>query len=215
MKVLVLTTSCAADRGGSQQVARETWVGAWGHLVDHRFVLGKGNRDTVPSELIVDAPDDYFGVPFKDQAAWHWAIANGYDYVFQTSVDTYVAVPRLLQSGFEQWDYIGRRCTNGPHASGGAGYWLSRKALDILVAETPHRNYEDLWVGETLASHGIPVFNDERYWAMSYDDPPFQYQVLGAWNWGTISVHLGRGTGLYDPTWMRDCHRSFLNDTPL
>src|ERR1035437_8027519 len=121
VKVLGLTKSCAGDRGLPQRVARERWVGAWGHLVDHRFVLGTGHSDAQPGELMVDAPDDYYGVPFKDHAAWRWAIENGYDYVFQASVDTYVAVPRLLKSGFEKHDSTGRKCTNGPHASGGAG----------------------------------------------------------------------------------------------
>ena len=137
MKVLILTTSCAADRGDVQLAARETWVGHWCNLVDHRFVLGHGNSDPYDGELIVDAPDDYNSMPIKNQAALRWAVAHQYDYVFQTTTDTYVAVPRLLRSGFETYDYVGRQCNNGPHLSGGAGYWLSRTAMGVLIAATP------------------------------------------------------------------------------
>jgi hypothetical protein len=86
-----------------------------------------------------------------------------------------VRVDRLLcalgQLGFDYYDYAG---ITEPHrifggisyrwAQGGAGYWLSRKAMEIISADGLHlMPAEDFAVGVLLALNGIHPFHDERY----------------------------------------------------
>ena len=49
-------------------------------------------------------------------------------------------------------------------ASGGAGYWLSARAMGVLAAAaSPFEPAEDMWVGTTLARAGILLHGDRRY----------------------------------------------------
>lgn len=208
MKVAIFSISSHRDVAtGWQQAIRDTWMKEWGDKIPCFFLMGTGPEGKRHNELHFDVDDSYEGMPFKTHAACRWA-AQGkeYDYVFISCADTYVAVPRLLRSGFEGKDYVGCAC-DGPHLSGGTGYWLSRKAFGYLARCKPHGGYEDLWVGQQLEAANIPRTHDPRYHAPSYDGPPFS----GDWSGGKITVHLSRGTGVYDPKWMINCHRSYLD----
>lgn len=197
-KIVVITQSCKRDRNnGAQQMIRETWMREWGHLdFTHRFVLGEGNFDPAADEIIVETPDGYFDTPWKTrEAIRHAYIGLTADFVFHSAVDTYVHVPRLLMnSDFTRAGYIGLRCDEG-HASGGAGYWLNRRAMEIVSSATPYSGPEDLWVGTTLLNAGIELTPDTRYRGCPQD--------MVDW---AISIHLGRGTGDYDPMWMAEVH---------
>jgi hypothetical protein len=147
-------------------------------VIDHRFFLA-GKED-----------DGYHSTYKKNHAIMQWVVDNDYDFVFTCDVDTYIVVPRLLACGFEQHDYMGHRCDEG-HAGGGYGYWLSRRAVEILHADPPDGTaaYNDLGIGMKLRDHGI----------LCHDDPGFGN--------GTITVHLGDSANhTYDPQWMRDYH---------
>ena len=198
--LLILTTSCASDRtNGRLDVVYSTWKNQWWHRVPHRFVFGRGNRSASFDELVFDADDSYTGMPFKQQLAYKWALNTGYQYVFQGMIDTYIAVPRLLRYDPGPHDYVGRACAEG-HASGGCGYLLSRHALEVLVDAAPHHTYEDLWVGRQLANAGIKLHEDLRF----CDRMPVP------WGAGAITCHLSRGTGVFNPEWMAECHSSFM-----
>lgn len=195
MRILILVVSCERDRqNGRQKAAEETWVKDWQHLVDIRFVLGEGATFPLTGfEMLSDAPDDYTSVPLKMQSARGWALEHQYDYVFQACVDTWINIPRLLKSGFEAYDYVGYRCDEG-HASGGAGFWLSAKALAVLANSNIHAGWDDLIVGQALAYNNILLHVDARY---SPSEPrPDDY----------ITAHLSRGMDQFEPAWMYECH---------
>lgn len=207
MKLAILSISSHQDRVlGWQQAIRDTWMKEWGHLIDVRFLMGRGDTEWMKDELRFNVSDSYEAMVFKTHAGFNWAVNNSYDYVFVACADTYIAVPRLLQSGFEGKDYVGCACPDG-HLSGGAGYWLSRSALRYLVRCLPDYDYEDSWTGKRLFSSDYKATHDPRYHAPSYEGPPFN----GDWSGGKITVHLSRGTGVYEPQWMIDCHKGFLN----
>jgi hypothetical protein len=107
------------------------------------------------------APDDYPSLPQKTRALCAWALEHtDCDYLFKCDDDTYVHLPRLL-AAVPQGDYVGHDL--GGYASGGAGYWLSRRASRIIAerldAPTGH---EDQLLGRVLAEAGMPVAHDRR-----------------------------------------------------
>lgn len=194
--MIILINSCHRDRAdGRQAVNKETWLSKW--KVPYKFVIG-GGEAACGDELIVDTEDGYQYMPDKHKAGFQWALDHGHDYAVQTCTDTYVHVPRLFLSNYGAHDYIGYACEEG-HASGGAGFCLNRRAMQAIVkAPIGGTGYGDLWVGQQLAKAGIKLHQDHRYWPHSDQTPPISF----------ITAHLSRGTGNFDPQWMRDLHRS-------
>jgi hypothetical protein len=171
MKTLIAIITCHTfgDRANAQ---RETWVkdvvGA-----DVRFFLGSrpgalGPYEPKPDEVILEVDDGYKGLPAKVVAMARWAQDHGYSNVCKCDDDVYVRPERLLASGFERDEYIGRlRGASGhypaPYASGFC-YWLGPKALDIIAhAKLNGDVAEDRFVGNTLLAAGIECFADYRY----------------------------------------------------
>lgn len=224
MKPLILITSCHSYRQqGYEDAVRETW--AKNCSVDYRFVLGSGQGPGQRNdEWFFDVPDDYAHVTLKTIAGHARAIGEGYGFVFQCFLDTYVNVPQMLRSDFRDWDYVGffkghdgepPRIPDSkgryPYACGGAGYWLSRKACEVVANspvdladdQTLALWAEDLWVGTVLGRAGIFGHNEPRY-----REPGRWYVEFGA---ELFSAHLGCGTGNYRPDQMREAHRRVLN----
>jgi len=205
--LLVLVNSCEKERrNGIQQACLDTWIARWGHLVDYRIVLQRIEQKA-PYELIVDENDNYSQIAYIQRAAYRWALAEGYDHVFQAATDTYIAVPRLLAAGYEDKDYMGYKVGHDRYAGGGCGFFLSRRSLEILaVAEAGGEGFADKWVGNILELSRINLTHDDRYWP---DQKPFD-GTKEQWDTGIIGVHLSRGTGNFDPKWMQQCHISLL-----
>lgn len=190
----------------SQQIDRETWL--QNCPIDYKFFLGNPefNFNTTPDRITCPAtdelilhlsPDDTRGGWHKVRALVQWAISQRYDYLFKCDVDTYVCVLRLLRSGFEQHDYV------GPY--GGAGYWLSRRAMDILSkSEYIAGLGEDGWVEASLSAAGIQPFRDARYGGGP---------VTGGGFWGN------GGSGIVGPTLQNDVitvhHHDGILDSPV
>lgn len=149
------------------------------------------SRSLLPDELALDIPDGYMYLTHKVQAAFRWAVEHEYDFVFRADTDTFVHVPRLIASGFEKFDYTGRKL-GGPkehgYAYGGPGYWVSNKACRILMDAPITIVADDVWVGETLRQHGIPLNDDPRYCNHWRQTPKDQI----------ITVHLSARSGSYD-----------------
>ena len=116
-------------------------------------------------EVLLPVSYDFKHLPFKVREIFRWAWNRGYDYIFKVDTDTYVDVPRLLASGFEQYDYIGTPFYLGDeeYASGGAGYWVSRKAYGLLLDEPITIPWDDIWTGRGLRKNGINLQVDWRY----------------------------------------------------
>ncbi len=115
-------------------------------------------------EVMVAAPDDYQHISYKSRAAHRWAVEHGFDYIFLCYPDTAVDVERLMLSGFEGKDYVGRPLTNPTlYAKGGQGRWLSKRAAQLVAAAPVTDWAEDRWVGTIMLRNNIALRADNRY----------------------------------------------------
>ena len=205
---VILVSSCARDKkNGNQQTVRDTW--AHKSPIPCFFLLGKGNSAAGEDEIVLDVPDDYFGLPFKTKEGKRWARAHGYDFVFQCFVDTYVEPERLAASGFQNYNYSGNEselyAAGFTFCHGGPGYWTGPKAIDILIDAPILRGmfdwhkWEDQWTGHTLTLAGIKPHDDKRYsMGTSYN----KQEAVALPDNDVISEHLSSVTGIYDKEWM-------------
>jgi hypothetical protein len=200
--------------------------------IDYKIFVGQGAQILRPDEVQLDVPDDYEHLPEKSQAIRAWALEQRYGHVFKCDRDTYLSPRRLLDSGFEKYDYSGHfpgypqegyLPADGhelseycdirgvyPYCSGGPGYWTSQRANEAIVAapldwkrlDNKGNPAEDLWVPNILMPLGMRGYHDPRYF--------FKGNSLVT-DYGSgrngISVHLSRATGAYEPSWMEQCHR--------
>ncbi len=190
---------------GDQAAVRDTYLKEWGHLIPHRFVYDREYKDEcAPDEIIVDAPTGFMECVFKTHQGIRWALENGYDYVFSAPTDCYIIIPRLLASGYEKFDYTGYQVPDEGHIGGGSGYWLSKRAMLIVANSEPELDYEDRWVGNALRTYDILGVHDPRYWSSE------QTRVDGA-----ITAHLSHATGIYNPRWMVDLHKKYMEEKKI
>ena len=174
MKLLFAVKSCRSHR---QEGYHDAIMETWGKDVpngDIRFFSGDEDRflPKKANEVCLGVPDDYMNLPLKTKAIIGWSLWNGYDFTFLCDTDTFTIPTRLLKCGFEKYDYSGRfgnqpkigttfhyRDPQGdypnchPWASGGVGYFLSRKSGELIARSWPDVWAEDLWVGQCLGKH--------------------------------------------------------------
>ena len=221
MKPIILVGSCKRNQeAGCLDVIRKTW--ARNSALPYKFFLGRGCSTTHPDELVFDVMDGYFEQNPKHQAALQWALDQGYTHVFLCDDDTFIHTKRLAASGFKDADYRGNMMgTPRPpdecgvehdYCHGGCGYWLSAKAMRVIVkaefdlSRADHR-IDDQWFGLVLRDAGILPEHDPRYsMGNSYGkgEPP----VLPTND--KISCHLSQTMGVYRPDWMSDAYRDSL-----
>jgi len=178
MKVLIAILACH-KRKEYCDYQRQTWIKEISRVqnTDYRFFLGNHPEDTLSGkiefedEIWLNCEDGYSYLSFKVYEIFKWALKHEYDYVFKCDDDTHVEPYALIeQSNFGKYDYTGMQLENPSgliYASGGAGYWVSKKAMEILTVNPvvcPIENSaEDAWVGETLRKNGIILHHDYRY----------------------------------------------------
>jgi hypothetical protein len=107
------------------------------------------------------------------KAMCRYALSQGYDFIFRVDSDAFVAVPKLLTSDFEAHDYMGWCLeytgwkARNRTAHGGAGFFLSRKAMELVVAAQhfahDHIYWADIWTGQLLYDVGISCVADARF----------------------------------------------------
>jgi hypothetical protein len=205
MRVMFAIISCEKDRArGCHDAIRETYMGNTPHV----FFVGETltSFTLCQDEVALRGTNDGYHYTYqKNNAIFQRMRILGYDFLFTCDVDTYVVIPRLLACGFEQHDYVGRRCDEG-HAGGGYGYWLSRRAVEILASDPPNGTaaYNDLGIGMKLRDHGVFVHPRNDI---------FLSECPTTWLGNAVTAHLGRGTGNWNPQWMRDCHKLFQETT--
>jgi len=219
LKVLIGLKSCWRDtENGFNQAVRDTWAqdvkGA-----DVRFFVGSLPVSPKWDEVGLECPDDYNGLPWKTKAICQWAWDQDYTHVFLCDSDTFLMPARLLDSGFENFDYVGhfngaRGIPNAIYgslyswASGGSGYWLSRQAMKIVADSDPiplsicpisKIPCEDLLIrplmGPLIANNTIIVSHDPRY-ASGYDEQNYKTEISSHY----CSTAANRK---FDPEWMR------------
>ena len=189
-KVLIAITSCHKHRPW-QQSQRDTWLKDVEGM-DYRFFLGRPIADAAPDEVFLDVADGYNDLLYKTQGLLRWALERDYDYLYKTDVDTLVIPSRLIHSGFEQHDYTGSINHAGkPYgildfASGGSGYWLSRKVMEWVVnAKSYTGSAEDVFVAEVCRENGVLLHSDLRY----------KYHPGLTFDKDTISFHISSTNG--------------------
>jgi len=157
-KVLIAIGTCIGQRSTHQQI-RDGWLKDC--PVDYRFFSGRfkmhgevsEQRPIEQDEVFLDVPDGLENLLWKIDVLTHeWALERGYDFIFHCHNDTYVHVPRLLASGFENYDWSGNPWGRGknetreygrdstpefacpcPMVNGASGVWFSRNAMEFLV----------------------------------------------------------------------------------
>ena len=189
---------------------RDTWKqGVNG--IDVKFFFGSTSdpcRLQYPDEIFLDVPDDYNHLPLKVQAAFKWAHDNGYTNALKVDDDTYCVPKRLLTSGFEKHDWIGRinHQPDGYYCSGGSGYWLSAKAMKIVADATLNGDWaEDREIGRILRSAGIKPVNDQRYTLY-----PFAGETLTEFCTACMIFDNLPKNRFVQPVSMVEMHKSFI-----
>ena len=145
---------------------RDTWLKDVTY--DYKFFYGKTKapRQPLPDEVFLDAPDDYLHSTDKLRALVRYALDNGYDQLLKIDDDVFVYWDRLLANAPTN-DYHGGGPFGGqPFGSycSGAIYWLSRRAMEIVVSAPVVSWAEDRHVGEVMKRAGMNPTFDFRYY---------------------------------------------------
>lgn len=191
-KILIAILSCHALRH-YEQAQRDTWIRDIPSGIDYKFFIGSPVVDEEPDEVIMEVGDDLQSLTQKMKATFRWSLNKKYDFVFKCDLDTLVRPALLLSSGFENHDYSGGQ--NGFFASGGAGYWLSRDARELVVSDVRNQGQaEDVHTAQAVLDHGKALHADVRY----------KYFPGATLTPDTISYHLSsvRGWGAKYEPWM-------------
>jgi hypothetical protein len=152
-----------------RQNCRQSWIGNPQQHPDMLvvFLVGESsglNRQAVQIDdlLLLKCHDGYAQLPQKTLGFCRWALDHAnFEYLFKADDDTYLDLDRLAAYDPAGADYIGHDI--GGYASGGAGYWLSRRAVEILVkAGLPNTGAEDVLVGKAMAAAGISLRHEAR-----------------------------------------------------
>lgn len=187
VKLAICIKSCHKDlEAGFHDAIRGTWgKDAKALGIDVFFFMGKDPTQQStrrlwrysPGEIVVDSDDSYEALPYKTRRICQWASAKLFTNLFLCDVDTFVRPKQLLNTGFESYDYAGQFLVGEPGgapfhysdqhgayddfrgwASGGFGYFLSKKAAAIVAGTPPNVWAEDAYVGQTLA----PFIDDKE-----------------------------------------------------
>lgn len=227
-KILIgLLSAHHPSRWGYRDRARQNFLKD--SPLDHVFVLGHTPENwpypIKDDELLADCPDEKEYMPLKNQALFRYALDRGYDYCFRCCDDTWVHVDRLIKAGLEPFDYAGQvpcKFSLGgtfkvwmrylDYMHGGCGIWLSRKAMEMLVA--------DKWKGpdwvKTMPERidvgmGIMYSRFETFW----DDHWIGEVLKGNLDWNDplranpVTAYLANGINVFEDDML------FYNDEPM
>jgi hypothetical protein len=177
MTLAIAVKSCYRDqKDGFHQVIRETWGKRLPGTVQFFVgVYGWPARNAMGyDEVGLACPDDYDSLPFKTKAICNWFVHyTTCSHIFLCDTDTFIIPSKLLTCGYENYDllgYIQRPFTDvfrytavgregrteiqeycRPWPSGGLGYFLSRRAAQLVADSKPTSWAEDLWIGQLLS----------------------------------------------------------------
>ena len=170
-------------------------------------------------EILAPVPDDYAYSGWKDRESLRWSYRNGYDYTFMAACDTYIDLPRLMSSGFENYAYSGRlHRGSAPEtfAIGGAGYWLSRQTLPLFIDKPVTHWAGDYWLGRILSQLGVVVHGDRRYGQTPQQHhcvaPEGRDPVYPLESNKQITAHLNEAPASYDKMLMYFAHAMRTGD---
>jgi hypothetical protein len=208
-RLVICVKSCLHDlQRGCHDIIRSSW-GKLG--IDVRFFVGQKSLHFMEDEIFLNCDDSYDGLSQKTHEICKWAITQPINYLFLCDTDTFVMPEKLLKSGFENYDYIGKvdrpfgktfsytdTDRHGisefheychPWASGGFGYFLSRKAFTkIAQTSSAFSCWEDLWVGQVLGlliafgeMTGLDIPAGQYSYHYPYHGESYDTELLGKW----------------------------------
>lgn len=190
MKIIVgvLTQLIETER---RLACSDTWVCRLkqSHNVLPVFLVGdKVSQPILNGDVLhLNCRDDYMALAYKTKAFCQWALTQEFDYLFKCDDDTFIATDRFLEY-VPMGDYIGvDPCDhiNPKFASGGAGYWLSRRAAQV-VANMP--------IEGICNAYGVKPCSEDMvvYHALNHADIKFiQDKRFQAWNQPHRHPHAG------------------------
>ncbi len=204
--LLMISTWQPDHENGANDMVRGTYLYTWGHFLEHRFVYDNSRKmtDLLHDEMRVEADSGLLNTSFKTKQAIGYAYEKGYTHVCYCPTDCYIIVPRLLRNlaahshpatGHVGHDYWGFHTYDEHHIGGGSAYWLSRRAMEAVLAFDAYSDYEDRWVGSACRAVGIEAVHDELYRSIEQPYMP-----------ATITTHLSKNSGDYDPETMKNLH---------
>ena len=160
-KPLIAITSCLKYRHYDQYV-RDTWVKDIPKHATYRFFLGANAEQPKYDEVFLECGDEYKDGTAKTISIMRWALEHGHDCVYKVDNDTLVRPAEMLASNFSEYEYTGGR--NAGFASGGSGYWLLKRPMELIAAQPLTSPFpDDVWVAEYLESQNIWLHADPRY----------------------------------------------------
>lgn len=167
MNPLIAVMTCRAN-SRCADAQRATWAKA--SPIPVRFFIGQAKspafaRRPLSDEIFLDCPDDYLNLPRKVQLAVYWARVNGFNGVFKCDDDVYLRPERVrFTSDYSGNLYAPKAGYPKGFCHGGAGYWLSQRAMDVVIVTPIPRGElsEDGFVANALAVQGITGKNDLR-----------------------------------------------------
>lgn len=209
-RTLVAISSCQLyENRGWHAVMRQTWLQELGKLgMDYKFFFGQGATQT--SDIVLaDCDDRYFDLTNKLKEKLKWAAFQNYDFVFCCLADCYAAPERLVNSGYEKYDYFGDVfCHPGgiPYCQGGPGFFLSRAAIDELNRCGSSYPNEDCWAGDQLYGKPLVCQDSKDFVWMGHllNNGPRKDNTH-------ITAHLSNADGGYTPELMWEKHRQWIN----
>ena len=194
---------------------------------DLLFFVG-GNAQPRIRDVLLSCPDKYTDLPHKVREIMRYFLGTEHGFVFLCDTDTFVVPMRLLNCGYEKYDITAAfikgmkpgqvfrhvvRDPRGPDIvleksyappSGGLGYFLSRKAAQVIVDTEPDPKVwaDDLYVAEALgprlASGELTGYQPLDYHDMTFHFPKHQHKT-----------NYSLGT-----KWMERMYRQYAGDFP-
>lgn len=214
-KILIAIKCCHAQQDFAE-ASRKTWIQNVRGM-DYKVFYGQGQHELKSDEVQLDVPDGYEDLCIKIHEMIRWAYEQGYEYLFQVDDDTYVHPDRLLVSDFRNHDFVGGesfgideyrrifRYQGGVNASG-PGFWLSRKAMEIVLGfpRPGHAHPDEPWLGWVLRTKGTKVRIDARlgcYGNLPLDGGSYEFvncslpeekQIIAEWEYNPkqmVEIH--------------------------
>lgn len=165
-----------------RNAVRDTWMSEKVDGITPLFFIERGDCDE-PDTVCVEADDSYEALPEKVLSFFRWAIENhNFEWLFKCDDDTYLSLARLSSIIDPRYDLIGDPSVDRRGApSGGAGYFLSRRAvLQLIEDKLPKTGAEDLIIGHAIRSYGLPTLSRKVLSMDSRSRPTPDNEVVSA-----------------------------------
>jgi hypothetical protein len=170
-----------------RQGVRDSWMKEPENGIECRFFVGGGTPlVSEPDVTVLNVPDTYEHLPEKVLAFFKEALRTSqFDYLFKCDDDTYVALDRLRELVNPAFDLVGNEFIHDRGSpSGGAGYLLSRRIVELLCAENGLEavGAEDVIIGKAAIRLGAAATGTNRLcWNESRFPQPGNDVVTSHW----------------------------------